>query len=777
MAIKKNISHYRIIVFVIMWIQIIIIPHAIAEALSIWLIPLHAQTSNEISDSALLQQWDKEFGAGNIVICENLANQFLRDQLIVNNPEIGEPNLSLIVKQRPVLELMKQFARNNHITVRVRFLMWNRLFEEIHQAIADHSTPDIIEIGSTWVQYFAQNHFLHENTGQNLKFHTVRDIPGTNCISIPYSTDIRVLFYWKKYPHKKRSGPLVIQSKNWNTIIQSMKDYNQELKNQNINNMPPLVFPIGLTLNLVHDFIPLIWANNSTFLNPITSKVMLNQNNLTVPLMLANNSSVIDQKGIPHLLIAFPEISHNEACRQFIRGGYSAIIEPILFIKNWYHNFIFESESFWEYAGAVAPPTPFKGGSDLVVMSHTTMPSMAFQLIHKLCFDLELQEKSVHFGRILPQASDFGLSYLKEDLPQGADQFIQEITKALTIGKEYPLFAKWASCVENRETLELFQNVWRRMGQGNSDQKVETRIIHAAEKLEHAINLKINLVTKIKFFIKNYWHYCVFPLLTIVFLFILKQKEKIRFIEKIQLLEEIKMQNNRKIIAMMLLRGKFHSTLGYQGARIIDFSALPCDDLKSVLEEYGSTIALNYNKHWMQIIHAVHKEIENVHKPLAVEKVINIAFQGATTEYYINFGKKISEIGLIFRNTSHWIVPQFNTVLVVVLQEWFYNSLKHIHHTAHGNFTIVIEEKQLSQELQIISPQNSQKSLDPVYVNTLVAQRPSDSSAFSDTKGGQGLNIIRDLLWYSFETVARLASVYPSGNTILFLDIQLKSTH
>ncbi|ETR65022.1 MAG: hypothetical protein OMM_14942, partial [Candidatus Magnetoglobus multicellularis str. Araruama] len=72
-------------------------------------------------------------------------------------------------------------------------------------------------------------------------------IPGTR--SIPYSTDIRVLFYWKKYPHKKRSGPLIIQSKNWNTIIQSMKDYNQELKTQNINNMPPLVFPIGLTLN------------------------------------------------------------------------------------------------------------------------------------------------------------------------------------------------------------------------------------------------------------------------------------------------------------------------------------------------------------------------------------------------------------------------------------------------------------------------------------------------------------------------------------------------
>ncbi|MGH9427998.1 MAG: hypothetical protein ACRD2L_17070 [Terriglobia bacterium] len=150
---------------------------------------------------------------------------------------------------------------------------------------------------------------------------------------------------------------------------------------------PPMVMPIALTPNLLHDYIPLVWAGGGHFLSLGSNKADLTSDAaLAVPLKLMERAAQPSEQQSRHRIIAFPEMSHEEAVQHFLNGEYLALIEPVGFIKRWKDMIarnglpksFFQNQqnhpgpvsvNFWDYAGVAAPTRTFIGGSDLIVMS------------------------------------------------------------------------------------------------------------------------------------------------------------------------------------------------------------------------------------------------------------------------------------------------------------------------------------------------------------------------------------------------------------------------
>ena len=86
-----------------------------------------------------------------------------------------------------------------------------------------------------------------------------------------------------------------------------------------------MAFPTGLTLNVLHDYAPLVWAGGGGFFTrgwfgwrvDLTSAAAL-----AVPLELQRSAIETLSPGLPRTLITFPESSHEEVDRVFVNGGY-----------------------------------------------------------------------------------------------------------------------------------------------------------------------------------------------------------------------------------------------------------------------------------------------------------------------------------------------------------------------------------------------------------------------------------------------------------------------
>jgi multiple sugar transport system substrate-binding protein len=108
-----------------------------------------------------------------------------------------------------VKAMIPEFERlNPGITVRVQQIPWTGAHEKLLTSYAGNSSPDICQLGNTWVPEFSLLHALEDLTpwvARSESVHTVDYFPGilaTNTIDsvlygIPWYVDTRVLFYRK----------------------------------------------------------------------------------------------------------------------------------------------------------------------------------------------------------------------------------------------------------------------------------------------------------------------------------------------------------------------------------------------------------------------------------------------------------------------------------------------------------------------------------------------------------------------------------------------------
>jgi ABC-type glycerol-3-phosphate transport system substrate-binding protein len=533
--------------------------------LTVWLIPLELA---DVTTKITVDEFNQQFGINNPVTVLNTTTEPHKGQLLAWNQELNVPNFAMINGQRETLMALRRFALNHNVHINVLFVWWGRAFDELvryKQSGTDKDSadrrefPDVAQIGSTWVAYFAERKALLPQTPKNDELDW-REIPNVARATLRYTLDVRLIFYWKKM--SARDDTFVMDNGSWQSIAESLRRRIAE-QQQSLN--PPFAFPIGLSQNLEHDYFPLLWSAGCEFLKPNENYVDLTSDSaLAIPRLLANNVTVKDDKKFPHRLFVFPEISHEEATSHFWDGEYIAVIEPVSFIKRWHESFwrnglpkgyhsdqkkipVPPSESFWDYAGIATPPITFKGGSDLLIMNGTGEGELAFALARFLATDEEYTRTLAGLGQLPAQHENYGIDILFASLDgqSGAStvpiyhpearRIVGTLMEGQVKWREYPSLPQWPTVFESSDVLESLQRLWRRTAEGKGKDSGSNQLEQTATEVELIINRRINKITWFKEEIRRLsWYIIATSLLIIAAIVFRYVREKARMLDHIR---------------------------------------------------------------------------------------------------------------------------------------------------------------------------------------------------------------------------------------------------
>jgi hypothetical protein len=738
---------------------------------TVWLMPSEPAdehpTPAAMTDDEAIDEFCSRFPSVTIL---NAKIPFLRAQLIAWNQEFAEATWPMLKGQTGTLETLEGFAEEHRVRVRFRLESWGNALRDLQD---EKDRPDLVEVGSTWVAFLAA-HGMIRPAPQDTSPHPLlwRRVPGHDRASLYYTTDLRLIFYWRRpLSEPANSPPFEPRSGNWQDFLESLEKYVTGEKRS-----AAMVLPIGITPNLLHDLVPLVWAGESDFyLDKWRTHVDLTSKEaLLVPLMLAKRA-VVTRAGQPYRVLAFPEMDHEEATRHFMGGDYVAAFEPAAFVRRWFDNFVQHApkpatpqaevareREFWSRAGVAALPETFKGGSDLVVLNGTRAAERAFSLARFLVQDPQFTGLMSRIGWLPAQLSDHGVQALNaslwycesnaalcQDLPNGLTQFDSALDFALKNGREYPPYAKWPAAFESRDTLDALQTLWRAIAEANEDGAAFDTggITSAAREVQSQINRQIDWLAITGDYLERGWILIAPPSIAILIALLWYQ-------------HRLKNLQNGKILALRLYSSLTHSLLQAFGGRVREFRLLPEEKLRSTLLDYGTHIAECFNTHLKHTANDVALEVEAGSRPLDLQTVLTQAYDGAKAEFKAATATSPAEVTVVANGVQEWEVYKSASLLVVVLQEWFDNCLSALYYHSICQARIAVDvERRGVPAIQIVSP----VPISEEQANKFRVESPSLFARIHDRlvgkkgqvpAGGRGIPLIRDLLWYGFNTRA-----------------------
>jgi ABC-type glycerol-3-phosphate transport system substrate-binding protein len=750
----------------------------------------------------------------------NTTVQHYREQLIAWNPEFADPNFPIIKGQQRTLEALRRFAEQNQAHIYVRFVWWGQAFDELRaitegkqSAVQDgvRIAPDIAQVGSTWVGYFAKKQALipRDSTSDRLNW---RDAPDTAGASLRYTTDVRLIFYWKRRSYPMTGNAFTLDSTSWDTILSSLD--RRPLEPGRLN--PPMVMPIALTTNLLHDYVPLVWAGGGRFLGLDSNQADLTSDAaLAVPLKLMDRAVQPGEQRSRHRIIAFPEMSHEEAVQHFFDGEYLALIEPIGFIKRWKDviarnglpkSFFQDQQknagsipvNFWDYAGVAAPPRTFIGGSDLIVTSRVKEKpeerDAAFKLVRFLATDEKYSATLAELGTLPAQQQKFGIDTLSSSLKDnpgspsrgsnqtGATDFAVALSLALSrrSEQEYPALAEWPDYLESREVLEAIQRIWRRIGLGKEGEEDVANLKEAAAEAQLAINQHLNWRTKLWQDIQQSWWAIVIGMSALLAITINQLRLQRA---KLQALGRAARAEKGKHLALRLYQARMHDLTKIYGSNFAEsadgvkraINSLPnpteqvhaeCQRKLDALKNYGQYVATVFTHNSSRITIAICEEMENPVKPTLIQEIVTRAYEGAKMEFKAVYALDAPVVSLnAHRSLDGWSLSELPTSMEVAILEWFFNCLKAVTEASaqEPKIEVQVEENARQLFLCILSPVPV-----PEEKRKIISEPPSLHLGSSS----QGLPLIRDILWYGFESKATCENL-PTGQALLSIPIKL----
>lgn len=733
--------------------------------ISVWLIPSENAGPNDIAQSENIPAQLDAMRASLRPTRLRLLN--VEDPLAMKlrswNPEFNVPNFQWVANQKRTIAALERFADANNVQVVCRFVTWDEAFGLLSANATEgpDAVPDVMQIGTSWAGYFAAHHRIRSRTNWQNDRGNWRDVLGVPASALPYSNDVRLLFYWKRLPSALPNSPaLELNASSWDAILDSLR------KGTAVGET--VAFPTGVTLNLLHDYASLVWAGPTQKL--VSTGLMGPSINLSgtdalsVPEFLATHARIQVGRGEYRRLISFPESSHEEVSRTFVNGGYRVTTEPANFIGRWAEDFEerqrvqaprgMPRRRFWDYAAAVAPPGGFRGGSELVVSADAQDADMAFRLADFLDTDSEYTEMLAQAGHLPSGRAGYGIDALTSSLAMAGDDdeaqaFSLEVQKAIDQGHKYPDLEDWPTVVENRVVLEKLQRVWRRMAEGDVG-----GMRRAAVETEWEINSQIYGPSRLKKALIQSW-----PLFIVVV-----------FLGGGYALWGY-WQRNRSFrqltILLHLYRASRHESPQFLGDNLRGLVAaeMESDERTSKLSELAVLYTEHLVPHMRKLMDALVEEVQESPgtqrgKPQpSVGEIVKRAREGALMHFQAFMLMKQSEVSFGSSNLDAWILRRYASMAVVILQEWFFNCLKMLDGRA-ASVSITVREG----AIKVVSP----GALSVVDVKALTGL-PTKGKLKSDA---HGLVLIRDILFYAFGTRAQI--VQSDGTIELSLPLPLK---
>lgn len=754
-----------------------------AREVTLWLMPIERAAATE-STPEELAALEREYGPTESV---TVVNYLPKNQggLLDPNPDLGVTMDRMIRGHTNLLSLLKEFATDRRCHVNVRFLVWGKAYAEILTGLkstqantgARGDRPDVVQVGSTWVAALDSAGLVADAPDKADDFKW-RDLPPQRKVSLRYTTDSRILFYYKRMPDWSNDvREIELNCNAWTNLIDSLRTNIVNRVPVNGHRLPPMLMPIGDTLNIIHDYAQLVYAGGGRFLSDTLlgpCMDLASPEALEVPLLLARNA-VDNVSNIP--LIQFPDKSHQDAAPLFFEGKYLATIELPLFVIEWREAFNrVPGRRFADYASAAAlPVASFKGGSDLVVAKDSPVPDLAHGLVS---FMADIQRKPDRFTRIawhqLPAQTPQDLLIRLFAGPAGDGDLPTGFTKAMRDtggggrGVEYYPLATFPNTIEDPRMRWQFQQVWREMARHGGGAAGDAAVKEAARTLQKHINITVYPPMTLW----NDWGLLVLGILLGLASAVSMAIAAINVHER---------RRTRCVnLALLVRRMQEHSgsvnTLANQVSNIV-LRAQRCPDKRATLPDHIMKFTEDIRIHDRQqgeLADAARKSVMTGENPTGIAEIAREAFSSARTQFllaYPAWSHDGNPAPVLDINSS---ADKFRftkpSILSLVLQEWFYNSIKAIPDAAQRE-TIRVLLKQRHAFfglctrwwLRIETPRAVKAS----ELAKLSVSAMSWNNIVADVSQLRGLTLIRNVsYWGLTRTALRCFHLTPDGQEL-----------
>ena len=736
--------------------------HASARDLTAWLMPAeqagpNAEPARGDEIRLEIDEFNRALKGKHVTVLNTQPP--LDAQLIVRNPQFAVVNWSWISNQKLTINAIERFAASRSLHVNVRFVTWDEALEELRNYRVTGPKgppPDVAQIGTTWSGLFASERLLSSRLGAPGSW---RNVGKQRASALPYINDVRLLFYWKRRPSRPPSAPpMQLDDTNWDSLIHSFQAHAEPGDS--------MAFAAGLTLNLLHDYASFVWAGGGKFLHSgFRDQVDLtSEEALRIPLLLTRSVHPIDPNYGPRQTVSFPDAPHEEVSRVFVNDAYRSTLEPADFISRWYIDFndkekeqlkknpAYVVRNFWNYASVIAPPSGFRGGSELVVMNRPqTQPEEAFNLAEFLATDPQYTEMLARYGHLPSLRENFGLDLLIRDLAgttpaEGAEIFRRAAKKAILNGQSYPDIESFPTVLESKAVLESLQSIWRRMSDGD-----EVAVRAAAGQSAFLINSRIDWVLRLENEVRALLPILLAGVLVIACVYVWALHIK-----------------NEQRLAVLLYHANLHAALPSYGIRLIDcvvalrrgLSTL--EEFRDRVEAYARHLSGPFYHHTVNLAAALGKEMQGQKAAMDICELAHEAKRGAEVVFQAVWMESPPALPMEVGPCAGWSVAKLPHLAMVVLQEWLYNTLKEVSAGAP-----------VAENAKVVTSVNSRGfcvdtplALDHKHVQTL-SHRPK--RILDLVIGGMGLSLIVNLMWLGFRKLPRVEYSDPArGTRIVF---------
>lgn len=398
-----------------------------------------------------------------------------------------------------VEERLQAFTKETGIPATVKVLDWGEAWGKIDNGLKTGNGPDVVQLGTTWVSYFASQGYLAPLDGHAAEIKLDRflatslkttKIDGNDTVwGVPWFVDARVLLANKTILDSlKISGKDISDWAGFRASLRKIRE--AKLLKDGANQIYPFGFPGKSDWNIPHNFIPWIMSEGGDFVKKgpdgkwrsallekatvtgIHKYLRFVQDTLVNPKALSQNTSQITQ------IFTVGE-------QVFILGTSELVMQSRISSDSGGM-----SNSAVGKAGLLAFPVPagpagsvaFLGGSDLCLPKGKAKDANALKLLLFLtrADNLDIYTKKIGF---IPADQTVLQEWAK-------DSVYKVIVDAAAKGRAYPGIPQWGS-IESMLS-EMFGSVWGMLGEGGyySDEDLYKTLVKYDGRIDSLLGAK-----------------------------------------------------------------------------------------------------------------------------------------------------------------------------------------------------------------------------------------------------------------------------------------------
>jgi len=331
--------------------------------------------------------------------------------------------------------LAKEFmAANPDIKVKVTPIAWDVAHDKLITAVAGNKTPDISQMGTTWMGEFAQTGSLEpvpDDIDTSQFFEGARDtavVDGTT-YGVPWYVETRLLYY--RSDLAKKAG--VTPPETWDDLKAAARAMKEKAGAK---------YGISLAPNNWQEFLPFVWQNGGD---------VIEDNEMTF-----DTPEVVEALDFYKSFFADGLTADSVPEGFDVTQGFIAGTHPMFFSGPWHMSLIEEQggaklKGKWDIAAMPEKETgtSFVGGSDLVVFNGSGNKEAAWAFV-KYLLKPDVQRKWYETVSDLPAVQS---AWDQGEL--ASDPHLQLFGEQLKDAKSPPPIAKWEQIASEVVNAEL----------------------------------------------------------------------------------------------------------------------------------------------------------------------------------------------------------------------------------------------------------------------------------------------------------------------------------